>query len=114
MFPPVLKALSEGLLVAVIHKYFLASMDNLGYCPLLLFHHFKGSSSLSIFLESRYAPSSMSTTCSTSGAAASFPFATLKKLPKVFLFFPPGGGVALEEAVVGVRLRLSLKRENRI
>ena len=42
MFPVQLKTLSEGTLVAGIHKYFVAKHDKTLYRKLLSFHHSNG------------------------------------------------------------------------
>jgi len=47
MFPPVLNTLSEGELVAEMHKYLCANLDSAGNCFACSFHQTKGSSSLS-------------------------------------------------------------------
>ena len=53
-FPAVLKRRSDAELVALIHKYFLLSLDRAGYDMALAFHHSRGSSVESCWGACRY------------------------------------------------------------
>lgn len=49
MLPPVLKTRPEGVLVAGMHRYFCTSWLTHGKFPSCIFHHSRGSISLSAF-----------------------------------------------------------------
>ena len=64
MCPAVLKALSEGTLVAGMHRNFFATLARSGNCLWEIFHHSRGSSFSGLGGRDRYPLISITTLCS--------------------------------------------------
>ena len=95
MFPALLNNLSEGELVAGIAKYFLDTLDKIGYFLLCSFHHSSVSASGCSSSSTLYFSISWDVFCSGDSVgvlSVSLVYSLFNKLPNVRFFF--GGGAS--------------------